>query len=270
MSTDVLIRPAVLTKDDDGFMLRAFDSALPHLAAIGSGDQWGSVPFTSKPSQVEQTKAAVCTSQRIQALLTDACSSTHPSTAYSTGDQASHLRSVLDKVPQEQWDEVFVAERLDPTSDALVRLGAMMCSLYAPSYIVQTRPDVFASATTLRLGQHTQDAAPPTFVYVGRLIVHRDPLGVQARHGEATTSADLERSAALGKGVGGKMMRFAIEQAQLRGIPIMYVDCWNGNGGALVRYYESLGFRRVGTFDVPDKHGPGLPWSGELLRLDLP
>lgn len=44
-----LIRDSV-TAADGQFILGAFDSTLAHLAAIGSGEQWGSQPFSQRPS----------------------------------------------------------------------------------------------------------------------------------------------------------------------------------------------------------------------------
>ncbi len=42
------IREVCHNPTDGDFIVAAFDSALPHLASIGSGDQWGSTPFSER------------------------------------------------------------------------------------------------------------------------------------------------------------------------------------------------------------------------------
>ncbi|KAI6084813.1 acetyltransferase [Hypoxylon rubiginosum] len=42
------IREVCHNPTDGDFIVAAFDSALPHLASVGSGDQWGSTPFSER------------------------------------------------------------------------------------------------------------------------------------------------------------------------------------------------------------------------------
>ncbi|KAI1116241.1 acetyltransferase [Nemania sp. NC0429] len=42
--------------EDAQFMIDAFDASLVQLAAIGSGDQWGSVPFSARPNAGDKLK----------------------------------------------------------------------------------------------------------------------------------------------------------------------------------------------------------------------
>jgi hypothetical protein len=64
------------------------------------------------------------------------------------------------------------------------------------------------------------------------------------------------------------MLRHAREVAVERGIALLRVDCYAGNDGALVRYYEQQGFTATAEFTVQLPKGP---WSGQVLeqRLDL-
>lgn len=62
------IRPASIAAGDDKGLIEMFDSQLPWLATVGSGDQWGSTPFsdsgrhqTKYRTKVEQSEA--CTNQ---------------------------------------------------------------------------------------------------------------------------------------------------------------------------------------------------------------
>jgi GNAT superfamily N-acetyltransferase len=62
-----------------------------------------------------------------------------------------------------------------------------------------------------------------------------------------------------GRGVGSKLISYALEEASRRGISLVRVDCWAGGKGDLVRYYESQGFERTVQFDV-------LGWVGQVLE----
>lgn len=53
------IREAGTAPDDVEFMVGAFDSTLPHLAAIGSSEMWGTVPFSHKDGFLQETRESV-------------------------------------------------------------------------------------------------------------------------------------------------------------------------------------------------------------------
>ncbi len=61
-----------------------------------------------------------------------------------------------------------------------------------------------------------------------------------------------------GRGVGGALLDHAREQARAQGVGLVRVDCYAGDGGGLVRYYESQGFTPVQEFVLDD-------WPGQLL-----
>ncbi|KAL1883321.1 hypothetical protein Daus18300_000379 [Diaporthe australafricana] len=57
------IREECQNPTDGDFILAAFDSSLPHLAANGSGDQWGSTPFSERPESRERMYGAISLSE---------------------------------------------------------------------------------------------------------------------------------------------------------------------------------------------------------------
>jgi GNAT superfamily N-acetyltransferase len=70
-----------------------------------------------------------------------------------------------------------------------------------------------------------------------------------------------------GRKIGTRLLAEAERIARDRGVGLLRVDCYAGDDGALVRYYERQGFTRAETFivDLPDRR-----WPGQLLtrRLD--
>ncbi|PWY98618.1 hypothetical protein BCV70DRAFT_201938 [Testicularia cyperi] len=78
------------------------------------------------------------------------------------------------------------------------------------------------------------------------------------------------RSGTLARGSGAKLVPHAVQLAQSLAKKTLWVDCWKGNRDKLISYYESLGFEQLKpnpVFEVPDKHGKGLPWTGCLLKM---
>lgn len=66
------------------------------------------------------------------------------------------------------------------------------------------------------------------------------------------------------RGAGAHLLAFAEDEARDRGLGLLRVDCFAGNGGALVRFYEGCGFSKVEQFCVGE-------WPGQVLsrRVDL-
>ncbi|MEV1146093.1 GNAT family N-acetyltransferase [Micromonospora sp. NPDC049799] len=66
-----------------------------------------------------------------------------------------------------------------------------------------------------------------------------------------------------GRGVGGRLLTHAADLARARGLPLLRVDCYAGDDGALVRWYERQGFTATEPFTV---ERPGRdPWPGQVL-----
>ncbi|RVX40753.1 acetyltransferase (GNAT) family protein [Nonomuraea polychroma] len=66
-----------------------------------------------------------------------------------------------------------------------------------------------------------------------------------------------------GRRVGRTLLDWAAQHARALGLPLLRVDCYAGDDGRLVAYYESCGFTRVQPFTVGE-------WPGMLLQRRLP
>ncbi|WP_031478831.1 GNAT family N-acetyltransferase [Streptomyces bicolor] len=62
-----------------------------------------------------------------------------------------------------------------------------------------------------------------------------------------------------GHGVGGALLAHAAEVTRRSGVSLLRVDCYAGDDGRLVRYYESNGFVRTETYLGKDD------WPGQVL-----
>jgi GNAT superfamily N-acetyltransferase len=60
--------------------------------------------------------------------------------------------------------------------------------------------------------------------------------------------------------VGSALIEHAAEETRRAGVGLLRVDCYAGDDGKLVRYYEDNGFRRVEAFTVGEQR-----WPGQLL-----
>ncbi|MFJ2028006.1 GNAT family N-acetyltransferase [Streptosporangium sp. NPDC087985] len=66
-----------------------------------------------------------------------------------------------------------------------------------------------------------------------------------------------------GRGVGSVLLERAVAEAAEQGVSLVRVDCYAGDDGRLVKYYESQGFTRTETFKVGE-------WPGQILEMRLP
>jgi len=70
-----------------------------------------------------------------------------------------------------------------------------------------------------------------------------------------------------GLSIGGRLLDHARDLARARGLPRLRVDCFAGDDGGLVRYYERQGFTRTDPFEVKLKSGK--VWAGQVLEQRL-
>ncbi|MFI9171876.1 GNAT family N-acetyltransferase [Streptomyces lincolnensis] len=63
-----------------------------------------------------------------------------------------------------------------------------------------------------------------------------------------------------GHGAGSALLAHAAEATRRAGVSLLRVDCYAGDDGKLVRYYEGNGFTRAEAFTVGEKQ-----WPGQLL-----
>ncbi|MFC6021452.1 GNAT family N-acetyltransferase [Plantactinospora solaniradicis] len=69
-----------------------------------------------------------------------------------------------------------------------------------------------------------------------------------------------------GEGIGGRLLDHAEELAREQGLGLLRVDCYAGDDGALIRYYESQGFTATEPFTVQLVNRL---WPGQLLERRL-
>jgi GNAT superfamily N-acetyltransferase len=67
-----------------------------------------------------------------------------------------------------------------------------------------------------------------------------------------------------GRGVGAALLAHAAEETRRAGMALLRVDCYAGDDGKLVRYYEGNGFTRTETFTVGEDE-----WPGQVLARRL-
>jgi GNAT superfamily N-acetyltransferase len=60
-----------------------------------------------------------------------------------------------------------------------------------------------------------------------------------------------------GHGVGSALLAHAVEETRRAGVSLLRVDCYAGDDGKLVRYYESNGFTRTEAYTAGDGKWPG-------------
>ncbi|SPO36655.1 uncharacterized protein PSFLO_02126 [Pseudozyma flocculosa] len=190
--TDTETETETETETDLAFILSAFDSALPYLSSIGSAQQWGDIPFSSRPKTRTEFAQFIRSSYRLSLLPRDG----------------------------------------DGDGDGQGEEGGRWC------------------LDQIRQRLHDDDGSAPRFLYLNYLITHR-----------------FRPS----RGAGAQLIHHALDLARHRRIPWILVDCWCGNAGGLVRFYQQHGFHPIGdAFVAPGKHKDGLEWRGSVLgrRID--
>ncbi|QYO65636.1 GNAT family N-acetyltransferase [Leptolyngbya sp. 7M] len=93
--------------------------------------------------------------------------------------------------------------------------------------------------------------------------------GTEAEGIDPAVSIELKRIYTLervwGRGVGDRLMRFAIERARELGFQYLWLGVWQENSRAL-GFYEKYGFDRVGTITFPYGDSVGI---NKVLRLKI-
>jgi GNAT superfamily N-acetyltransferase len=68
-----------------------------------------------------------------------------------------------------------------------------------------------------------------------------------------------------GLGAGAALLAHAAEETRRAGISLLRVDCYAGDDGKLVAYYEGQGFTRVAPFTVGEDKWPGMLLARRVL-----
>jgi GNAT superfamily N-acetyltransferase len=99
------------------------------------------------------------------------------------------------------------------------------------------------------------DGLPAAAMVLGDAPSYAPP----ARGPELYVVALVAARTARARGAGRALLAEAERVAAARGVPVLRLDCFAGNGGVLVRYYERAGFSATEQFRVGE-------WPGQVLQ----
>ncbi|MFF1686863.1 MULTISPECIES: GNAT family N-acetyltransferase [unclassified Streptomyces] len=93
-------------------------------------------------------------------------------------------------------------------------------------------------------------------VPVGTLTLSEGPGSYVEPAGEPERYVHL-LAARHGSGAGAALLAHAVRETRRAGVPLLRVDCYAGDDGKLVAFYEANGFVRTESFIGPDGVWPG-------------
>ncbi|GIJ11685.1 hypothetical protein Van01_48990 [Micromonospora andamanensis] len=121
--------------------------------------------------------------------------------------------------------------------------------------------DVWATGGGLWLAE--VDGRPVGALVVGSATEYVPP----ATEPELYVNLLVTDRASAGRGIGGRLLAHAADLARERGVGLLRVDCYAGDDGALVRWYERQGFTPTDPFTVPRPNRQ--PWPGQILTRPI-
>jgi hypothetical protein len=190
----ILIRHAS-SMDDVEPIITAFDSTLPHLRAIGSGQQWGSQPMSERPDRKELMHTTVRAALEYQET--------------GEGDYVEVFITEVEVDPagpaiQPEANAVF---RTGEDGKRFVQTGAMVTTAVFTDYL-RDKEEV---KSVLEEAEQEKN-----FLYVRALV------------------SDY-RAGPLRKGAGAALVHHVKGRARELGKRSVFLDCFGGNGGQLVK-----------------------------------
>ncbi|KIL96078.1 hypothetical protein FAVG1_00818 [Fusarium avenaceum] len=229
MPRQFYIRDARASFGDAQFIIDAFDSTLPHLAAAGNSGQWGKKPLSKKEGFIQGIHDTVAKSENFLES--------------GTGDPVRVFIAETedDQSGTETLRDDGLSRRLDKNGKFLVSVG-----------FVKILNEQFVGY--LKASESLKDVVTPAtekgkFVFLQYLVTdHR--VGDQRR------------------GAGATLIQKVKEYTAEHSWKTVWIDCWDGGNGQLVQYYVHRGFQVVGSFEDSDETDE-TPWKGKLLRTDL-
>ncbi|CAG9996130.1 unnamed protein product [Clonostachys byssicola] len=223
------IRNAEVSFNDAQFIIDAFDSTLPHLAAAGNIEQWGTKPFSKRAGFAERIEDMVAKSESFYKTGTG-----HPVRVFIAeveDDPGTASASTTAKL----------ARRVDVDGKALVAVSfAIVLDERFVSYLQESESLKNHVGAALEKGN---------FVFLWYLVTDHRVIG---KH----------------RGAGNALIERVKHYASDHGRQAVWVDCWDGGNGLLVKYYVDRHFEIVEGFTISDTKN-GTTWKGKLLRLDL-
>ena len=194
------IRPALPTPSDIAFIASAFDSTLPYLSTIGSGAQWGAIPFSTRSGFNDETLLSL--------------------------EQSESFRQTDKFEGEDGAVRVFIAEAETETDgpgasrggddDDDVEGGEGSGKGRLPVGMITVREDFFAEFLRNQEVLQQEICRAKDFVYLEVLVTDY--------------SAKEKRN-----GAGAALIEHVKEYARERGKGAVYVDCWGGNDEGLTR-----------------------------------
>ncbi|KAK6201925.1 hypothetical protein LQW54_009239 [Pestalotiopsis sp. IQ-011] len=224
-SNKFIIRDDTQSPRDADFILAAFDGSLPHLASKGSGQQWGARPFSERDGVRDRVESWIAASEA--------------SRRGEQGVEPGRLFVAEVELDPSEVTEEGVSVRTDPES------GRRLLSVAAAGVRKDWWPTYFKQFDHLQKLVEGEDAAGG--------VMYLEVLISDFRTGSAR------------KGAGAVLLHKVKEYAVAKGATKLYLDCFAGNDGNLVKFYEAQGFVSVADF-VDEKNGG---WPGRVLKMDL-
>ncbi|EPS38619.1 hypothetical protein H072_7614 [Dactylellina haptotyla CBS 200.50] len=221
-------RPATLSNGDDRWFVEAWDSTFPFLSSVGSNSQWTELP-SSQPARVEKVRGMVSDSDATCAKEADGFTVTGAPPEGWAKAFVAEVEIERRKIP-DALNEKYSLDGGEPEDLVTVPVGAMVLHGKSADYVRSVIPE--------------QDEVEP-FLYLLFLV---------ADH----------RAGVYAKGSGAALIALAKEEVKKMGLRRLCGDCWRGNDGKLVAYYDKQGLKSIGSFDVP-KPGEG-EWPGAVFE----
>ncbi|KAH6657089.1 hypothetical protein BKA67DRAFT_532319 [Truncatella angustata] len=226
-STNFVIREICENPQDGDFILAAFDAALPHLASTGSSGQWGSQPFSERSGSHKRVHDWVAASE-----------------AFRLGREGSAAM------------RLFIAE-VEIHDDSDLDLAGL-------SVRRDAHGKRFLSVAAATVREHWWPGYIEKFEELKPIVDEANARGASF-YLEALIS-DF-RTGKARKGAGRALMQAIRDYSISRGAKELFLDCWAGNSGNLVKFYVANGFTPVADF--LGKQDNKEDWPGKLLRLQL-
>lgn len=197
MSRQFFIRDADALFNDAQFMIDAFDSTLPHLAATGNSEQWGTEPLSKKEGHVQRMHDTVAKSDNFRKT--------------GTGEP---LRVFIAEIEDDHVSSEY------PSNDRLARRTDRNGKSFVPVGFVKVLDEQFVSY--LKTSDDLKDHVGPAlekgnFVFLQYLVTDH-------RVGEKR------------RGAGAALLQKVKDYAAEKGWKTIWLDCWDGGNGQLVQY----------------------------------
>lgn len=189
--------------NDHKFIVDCFDSAIPHLQKLGSGQQWGPQLFSEKENFITDIGKMVQESRKCVKL---------------DGEDGPEVLDI----------RVFVAEILvqGKEPDDLEEPGPRYTTTYQGAHYLSLGALIIRDKW---LPTYIDSKSQPQF----REFIHERRERGDFMYVQVLVSDCREHE--MRKGVGTALIERAKEFCAVHGRSVLLVDCWSGNGGKLVR-----------------------------------